>query len=370
MIPNRKLYKIGHLTQLLKVTHRTIRYYDQMGLLPHVKRSDGGIRLFDDEDIEIIRKIREIQKNEDVALDDIKERLFKSSYSTLKPSVVITDSYSTLPETLRNHELVRVIPVKITLGNTKIPTNTSYTTSTLWEKAKAEGKCPVNSEPDATDIKALINTVKKEGYEVAYIVLTGSNFANVVEPVQKATAQIKGIDIHIIDTKSVGPGVGLFVEQIIDAIENKDSEEEINLLIAKQKKLIYTLGIEGNISYLLTGHQLQKTSTCQAKLFQSLLSFYPVFTIKDGTGETIVNSCLPNKQEAIKLFLELLSHEFMLRGKYINRFMIAYSGLREDAQKIFDQCQEKFTNSQGYFCEFTASSSVEFGPDCVLISII
>lgn len=370
MIPNRKLYKIGHLTQILKVTHRTIRYYDQMGLLPHIKRSDGGMRLFDDEDIAIIKKIREIQKNEDVALDDIKERLFKSSYSVTKPSVVITDSYTTLPEKLLNNELVRVIPGIITLGNSKISTEKPYKTASLWEKSKAEGKCPENNEPDASDIKALFNAIKKEGYEVAYVVLTGSNFANVVEPVKKITSQIKGIDIHIIDTKAVGPGVGLFVEQIVDAIEAKDSEEEISHLIAKQKKLIYTLGIEGNISYLLTGHQLKKASTCQAKLFQSLLSFYPIFTIKDGTGETIVNSCLPNKQDAIQLFLELLDHEFMLRGKYINRFMIAYSGLKTDAEKIYNQCQEKFSNSHGYLCEFTAASSVEFGPDCVLISII
>ena len=54
----KKLYKIGHLTSLLGVTPRTIRYYDQFGLLPHVKRSEGNVRLFDDEDIKIIKKVR------------------------------------------------------------------------------------------------------------------------------------------------------------------------------------------------------------------------------------------------------------------------------------------------------------------------
>src|SRR3989338_3899739 len=72
----RKLYKIGHLTRLLGVTSRTIRYYDQFGLLPHVKRSNGNVRLFDDEDVSIIQKIRKLQKDHYLPLDVIRIRLF------------------------------------------------------------------------------------------------------------------------------------------------------------------------------------------------------------------------------------------------------------------------------------------------------
>ena len=57
----KKLYKIGHLTKKLGITTRTVRYYDQMGLLPDVKRSEGGIRLFDDEDLGIISTIKKLQ---------------------------------------------------------------------------------------------------------------------------------------------------------------------------------------------------------------------------------------------------------------------------------------------------------------------
>ena len=74
----RKLYKIGHLTKLLGITHRTIRYYDQMGLLPHVKRSHGNVRLFDEEDYEILKKIKKLQKDEFLPLEEIKRRLFGS----------------------------------------------------------------------------------------------------------------------------------------------------------------------------------------------------------------------------------------------------------------------------------------------------
>ena len=69
----KKLFKIGHLAKTLGLTHRTIRYYDQLGLLPHMKRSNGGVRLFDDEDIKILKKIRTLQKEEYLPLDIIKK---------------------------------------------------------------------------------------------------------------------------------------------------------------------------------------------------------------------------------------------------------------------------------------------------------
>ena len=46
----KKLYKIGHIIEEFNITARTIRYYDELNLLPNVKRSEGGVRLFDSED--------------------------------------------------------------------------------------------------------------------------------------------------------------------------------------------------------------------------------------------------------------------------------------------------------------------------------
>ena len=61
MKKEKKLYKISQVMKLLGITGRTVRYYDQFGLLPHVKRSEGKVRLFDDKDIEVIKKIRRLQ---------------------------------------------------------------------------------------------------------------------------------------------------------------------------------------------------------------------------------------------------------------------------------------------------------------------
>ena len=46
------LYTIGEMAKRLGVAPSTLRYYDKEGLLPFVERSQGGIRMFREEDFE------------------------------------------------------------------------------------------------------------------------------------------------------------------------------------------------------------------------------------------------------------------------------------------------------------------------------
>ena len=48
-------YTVGEMAKMLDVPASTLRYYDKEGLLPFVARSSGGIRLFQDSDLEWLR---------------------------------------------------------------------------------------------------------------------------------------------------------------------------------------------------------------------------------------------------------------------------------------------------------------------------
>ncbi len=47
-------YSISQVSQLTKLTPYTLRYYDREGLLPFVGRSDSGIRVFTEHDVEML----------------------------------------------------------------------------------------------------------------------------------------------------------------------------------------------------------------------------------------------------------------------------------------------------------------------------
>ncbi len=82
------LYTVGETAKILNIASSTLRFYDKEGLLPFVKRSKGGMRVFEEEDfnrffiIDCLKKsgltIKEIRRYIDMTLkgdETIGERL-------------------------------------------------------------------------------------------------------------------------------------------------------------------------------------------------------------------------------------------------------------------------------------------------------
>lgn len=51
-------YKIGQLAKMAEVTPDTIRYYEKQGMMLQGERSEGGFRLYDDNDLQRLKFIR------------------------------------------------------------------------------------------------------------------------------------------------------------------------------------------------------------------------------------------------------------------------------------------------------------------------
>ena len=64
-------YSIGEVAKLFDIPASTLRYYDREGLFMNVKRSSGGIRLFSDMEIEMLKMI-ECLKSTGMQIKDIK----------------------------------------------------------------------------------------------------------------------------------------------------------------------------------------------------------------------------------------------------------------------------------------------------------
>jgi len=56
-----KYYQIGELANLVGMSPRTIRYYEEIGLLNSVKRIEGGKRVYTDRDIQRLKFIKRLK---------------------------------------------------------------------------------------------------------------------------------------------------------------------------------------------------------------------------------------------------------------------------------------------------------------------
>ena len=66
------MYKIGKIAQQAGVTTRTLRYYEQLGLITPATVSTTGYRYYDDDALAILTRIRSL-KHVGLSLDEIKD---------------------------------------------------------------------------------------------------------------------------------------------------------------------------------------------------------------------------------------------------------------------------------------------------------
>ena len=65
--------QIGEVAERTGVTQRTLRFYEEKGLLKPPSRMDGGFRLYSEDDVHRVEQVRRLQNLLGVTLADIKE---------------------------------------------------------------------------------------------------------------------------------------------------------------------------------------------------------------------------------------------------------------------------------------------------------
>ena len=81
-------YSIGEVSHITGIAVSTLRYYDREGMFPDIKRSNGGIRIFSQKEIETLRII-DCLKTTGMSIKEIKEFLGWLKYA----NCVVTNSF-------------------------------------------------------------------------------------------------------------------------------------------------------------------------------------------------------------------------------------------------------------------------------------
>src|SRR5918912_2904925 len=69
------MIRIGELAERTGVTPRTIRYYEEIGLLAGGERRKGSHRLYSDTDVERISELKRLRDLLNLSLDELKQLL-------------------------------------------------------------------------------------------------------------------------------------------------------------------------------------------------------------------------------------------------------------------------------------------------------
>ena len=69
-----RMHQIGEVAEAVGLSLRTIRYYEEAGLVPPSGRSAGGFRLYDDADIDRLRLVKQMKPLE-LTIDEMRDLL-------------------------------------------------------------------------------------------------------------------------------------------------------------------------------------------------------------------------------------------------------------------------------------------------------
>jgi MerR family transcriptional regulator, repressor of the yfmOP operon len=92
-----QLTSIGEIAQKLEMSQRTIRYYEEIGLLNSIKRVEGGRRIYTDEDLRRLKLIKRL-KIMGMTLSEMQELEAMWTYEKSNEKVL-----KRLLELLKNH---------------------------------------------------------------------------------------------------------------------------------------------------------------------------------------------------------------------------------------------------------------------------
>jgi MerR family transcriptional regulator, repressor of the yfmOP operon len=68
-------YTIEQVATRTGLTKRTLRYYEEMGLLPPAKRTEGNYRRYTETDVQLVEQIKELRELLSFSLTEIRELL-------------------------------------------------------------------------------------------------------------------------------------------------------------------------------------------------------------------------------------------------------------------------------------------------------
>ena len=327
-----KLFKIGDIIEKLKLTPRTIRYYDQLGLLPTIKRSDGQTRLFDTEDIKILRKINDLKKTSSLSLTEIKNKLYPTKLSP-KKDTIITDSLTY--NSLKKDPVLCVVDISTAdiskSGITKeFIKNYKKTLSTSTTKFAIHQISPLFTLP--SEIKA----------------------------------ELKKKKITLIEIPLQGLLAGVMIDLILEFINKSKSLEETLIAIKQHQPLLSSYGLTSNLGF---HYDSNKKENLPHSFINHLNSFIPIFKQTTTQNITFIR-CEQTKEQAQTVLFNKVLEKMEERQHYAFQITIYDSYLDTDGKELQSALTKYYSNTTIKHVKINSINQTIFGQNSMLISII
>jgi DegV family protein with EDD domain len=212
---------------------------------------------------------------------------------------IIADTLSCLSMEKAKELGVPFIPQIIEFGEQSYRDDTEMDSDTFLKKLRASTTLPKTSAPPPALYGPYFKRFSEEGHTILVICPSGQ-VSGTVRSAQVAAQDFPNADIRVIDTKSVGAGLGTLVESAVAWANQGDDADTIQrkvLEMAGREKIYFVVD---TLEYLQRGGRIGKAKA----LFGSILQVKPILALRNGQTEPVESQ--RTKRKAMARICELV----------------------------------------------------------------
>lgn len=191
---------------------------------------------------------------------------------------VVTDSTAYLPDRIKNHPDLFVIPIPVILDGKIYNEGIDIEADEYYGLLKKSKDFPTTSQPAVGEVLALYEELKSKGYDTILSIHLSSGISGFVNTLHAMKNDIDGVKIVPYDSKITSMPMGHMVEAALDLYKKGHTLEEILAHIDRIRDNTYAYLIVDDLNNLVRGGRL----TNGAALIGGLLKIKPILTFSEG----------------------------------------------------------------------------------------
>lgn len=191
---------------------------------------------------------------------------------------VVTDSTAFLPERVRDHQDLFVIPIPVILDGKVYNEDVDIKADEYYKLMKKSKEFPKTSQPTFGETLDLYKNLKEKGYDTIISIHLSSGISGYVTNLNSIKDSVEGLTVIPYDAQITSMPMGHMIEASLDMLDAGKTLDEILTYLDMIRSSTYAYFIVDDLNNLVRGGRL----TNGTALIGGLLKIKPVLTFEDG----------------------------------------------------------------------------------------
>lgn len=250
-----------------------------------------------------------------------------------RPVLVVTDSTSDLPATLRDRYDITVVPLTVTFGGESFLDAVDITAEQFLDRLTHSPQLPTTSQPPAHAFTKVFAGAIQRGMDVLCITIS-SGLSGTFNAARLAASEFDTNRVRVLDSRGGTMQLGWVVVAAARAAESGASLDEVERVAADAIPRTHLFAVLKTLDYVYKGGRIGRAS----HMVGSALGIKPVLSFVDGIVTPI---------ERVRTWKKALSRAIDLAESNGTPSDIAvlHAGNLSDAQQVAATLRERYPNA-------------------------